>query len=65
MMNSVSQSLPTVEQINLEYRQALAAADEAIRLAVASGMITEVHAKAFENNPIALCLQIMNQGAQS
>ena len=64
MMNQVSQSLPTVEQINLEYQQAIVAAEDAICLAVASGMITEVHAKAFENNPIALCLQIMNQGAQ-
>ena len=57
--------VPSVEQINLEYRLAQDAAREAVAMAVASGMITEIHARTFADNPLALCLQIMNAGAQS
>ncbi|MBV5346671.1 hypothetical protein JZU46_00340 [bacterium] len=54
--------VPTVEQINLEYRRSMDAARAAIALAIKAGLITVVHARTFADNPLALCLQILNAG---
>lgn len=56
--------IPSVDQINLEYRQFQEVAGEAIKYAIECGLITPIHAKIFENDPLTLLATILAKGGE-